>query len=160
MVKILIANDCVLVDEKQNKEDEKCKYDISNKNIVYFFDFEELFKSSMISQELKVKNTQHCDAIIVEDSRIGIYELSMYKGRDINTYLNKFEYCMCFLEYFSNKVSKIDMRGVNIDLVIVANPKEVATLDRAVRTFKNSVKHFRRPIIARYSPNLVVKQCQ
>ena len=67
---------------------------------------------------------------------------------------------MSFLEYFRDNVSGIDMTSSNIDLVIVANPQVVEELDRAASSFKNSIKHFSRPIIARYRPNLVVKQCQ
>ncbi|BDC17357.1 hypothetical protein [Acidianus sp. HS-5] len=48
----------------------------------------------------------------------------------------------------------------SIELVIVANPQAIEKLDRAASSFKNSIKHFSRPIIARYYPNLVVKQCQ
>ncbi|QXJ28589.1 hypothetical protein J5U23_01458 [Saccharolobus shibatae B12] len=122
-----------------------------------------MFKNSRIHEDPNklVKTTQHCDAIIVEDSRISIYELSMHKDRDINTYLNKFEYCMSFLEYFRDNVSRIDMSSSNnVELVIVANPQVVKELDRAVKSFKNPVKHFSRPIITRYHPNLVVKPCQ
>ena len=87
MVDLLIVGNGEVADENYGKND-SCTLEVSGIKVRYFFDSEALYSGLHKDVKQEVANSagggEHCDAIVVTDSKIYIYELSANKGRSIS----------------------------------------------------------------------------
>jgi len=139
--------------------DGNCKYNIKNKEIYTFVDFEHIFNNLDDSIKNKLSlNKEHCDAILVSNNSVEIIEMSMNTDRDLLEFLNKFEYCMNFLEYLNK--NRISLFQEEIKLVTVINPNKLMEFYQYSKNFKNLLKHYKKNILLKYDPQLVPISCE
>ena len=158
MVSLLIVNHGEVADENYGK-DSSCTLEVSGIKVRYFFDSEALYNGLHKDVMQEVANSagggEHCDAIVVTDSKIYIYELSANKERSIEEYLKKFEWCLAFLEYFNEKVSDVGLYTNEVHLVIVTTPPDAyAELNNEINYTINLQKHFKRGMFSRLKNRL------
>lgn len=101
--------------EKGVLEESSCKFFIEGDNLLLFIDMEEVFNGldKVEDEELRkfktgdpssigIRSREHCDAIVIvrsEDNelKIKIVELTARQGRDLETLLNKMDFCVAFV---------------------------------------------------------------
>ena len=165
VISLLIVGNGEVADENYGKNG-SCTLAVSGIKVRYFFDSEALYNGLHKDVIQEVANSaggsEHCDAIVVTDSKIYIYELSANKGRSVEEYLKKFEWCLAFLKYFNEKVSDIGLDRNEIHLVIVTTPDAYDKLNDEMKYTNNAQKRFKMGVFSRYINRLqrYVKLCK
>ena len=140
--------------------DGKCSYKVGNRDVHALLDFEMIF--NVLDEKTKMRlgqNKRHCDVIVINSSSVQIYELSMNTSRDIEEYLDKFEYCVKFLEYLNKSGIQIGLS--KIELVTVVHKSIVNEFNHYAKVFRNVLNQYKRNILMKYSNalSLVPKVC-
>ena len=155
--------------------DGECAYEIKNRDVMFFIDFE--FVYTLLPDYIKEKIStehQHCDAIRISVSGqaiiIDLFELSMNEKREPAEYLKKYYYCLKFIDYLLGKIKRgnvkvrvddkeVEIKGLKVNAFIVANPVIVKELNEKVGKLESS--HFFRDLASRYPiEKPIVVECQ
>ena len=157
MVGLLIVGNGEIADENYGKNG-SCTLVVSGIKVRYFFDSEAIYNGlhKEVKQEVvkSVGGGEHCDAIVVTNSKIYIYELSANEERTVEEYFKKFEWCLAFLKYFDEKVSDIGLERNEIHLVIVTTPGAYDKLNNEISYTNNAQKRFKMDVFSRYKNRL------
>jgi hypothetical protein len=136
--------------EKGVLEESSCKFFIEGDNVLLFIDMEEVFKGldKVEDEELRKFKTgdpssiglhsrEHCDAIVIVRSkdnelRIKIVELTARQGRDLNTLLNKMEFCVEFVKILLRRSLNLIAEKITYEVIFVVNPNDVVKVAKKI----------------------------
>jgi len=146
--------------EKGVLEESSCKFFIEGDNVLLFIDMEEVFKGldKVEDEELRkfktgdpssigIRSREHCDAIVIVRSKdnelkIKIVELTARQGRELETLLNKMNYCIEFVNTLLRRSLGLIAGKITYEAVFVVNRNDVDRVEKNIvknwgRIFKN-----------------------
>jgi len=146
--------------EKGVLEESSCKFFIEGDNVLLFIDMEEVFKGldKVEDEELRkfktgnpsrigIRSREHCDAIVIVRSKdnelkIKIVELTARHGRELETLLNKMNYCIEFVNTLLKRSLGLIAGKITYEAVFVVNRNDVDKIEKNIgknwgRIFKN-----------------------
>jgi hypothetical protein len=143
--------------EKGVLEESSCKFFIKGDNVLLFIDMEEVFKGlgKVEDEELRKFSTgdprsidlhsrEHCDAIVIVRSNdneliIKNVELTARQGRDLNTLLNKMNFCVAFVHTLLKRSLRLIAKKVTYVAVLVINPNDVDKIRNNIAMNRGSI---------------------
>jgi hypothetical protein len=146
--------------EKGVLEESSCKFFIEGDNVLLFVDMEEVFNGldKVEDEELRkfktgdpssigIRSREHCDAIVIVRSKdnelkIKIVELTARQGRELETLLNKMNYCIEFVKTLLRRSLGLIAGKITYEIVFVVNRNDVDRVEKNIvknwgRMFKN-----------------------
>jgi len=146
--------------EKGVLEESSCKFFIKGDDVLLFIDMEEVFNGldKVEDEELRkfktgdpssigIRSREHCDAIVIErcknnELKIKIVELTARQGRDLETLLNKMDFCVAFVNTLLKRSLRLIAGKITYEAVFVVNRNDVDRVEKNVvknwgRIFKN-----------------------
>ena len=167
---ISVGNDC-----STYIVDGECAYEIKNRDVMFFIDFE--FVYALLPDDIKEKisiEKQHCDAIRISMSEqiiiIDLFELSMNEKREPIEYLKKHYYCLKFVDYLLGKIKRenvkvrvndkeVEIKGLKVNAFVIANPTIAKELSEKIGKLEFS--HYFRDLASKYPiKKPIVVECQ
>lgn len=150
--------------EKGVLEESSCKFFIEGDNVLLFIDMEEVFNGldKVEDEKLRVFKTgnpssiglhsrEHCDAIVIVRSKnneliIKIVELTARQGRELDTLLNKMNYCVEFVNTLLRRSLGLIAKKITYEAVFVVNPNDVDRVEKNIPRIMGDKFNAYRPL--------------
>ncbi len=150
--------------EKGVLEESSCKFFIKGDNVLLFIDMEEVYNGldKVKDEELKkfktgdlsnigIHSREHCDAIVIVRSKdkgliIKIIELTTKQGRELDTLLNKMNYCVEFVNTLLRRSLGLTAKKITYEAVLVVNRSDVEKVEKNIPKIMGDKFNAYRPL--------------